>query len=82
MRSIALGFALSILLCGCTRTATTDTAATPADSKKFIDEVNETSLKLATEGNQAAWVSENFITDDTSALNARSSQRAIDAGVR
>src|SRR5215468_1018179 len=82
MRSIALSFVLSILVCSCTRTATTDTAATAADAKKFLDEVNETSLKLATESNQAGWVSENFITDDTSALNARSSQRAIDAGVR
>src|SRR5215468_11906687 len=82
MRSMSLGFALFILVCGCTRTATTNTAPTAADAKKFLDEVNETGLKLATEGNQAGWVSENFITDDTSALNARSSQRAIDAGVR
>jgi peptidyl-dipeptidase A len=81
MRSIALCFAL-ILVCGCTRTATTDTAPTAADAKKFLDEVNETGLKLATESNQASWVSENFITDDTSALNARASQRAIDAAVR
>src|SRR5262249_2102287 len=82
MRSIALGFTLFILVCGCTRTDTTSTAPTAADAKKFLDEVNETGLKLATESSQAGWVSENFITDDTSALNARANQRAIDASVR
>src|SRR5262249_19678101 len=82
MRSITLGFALSVLVCGCARTATTNTAPTAADAKKFLDEVNETGLKLATESSQAGWVSENFITDDTSALNARANQRAIDAAVR
>src|SRR5499427_6874918 len=82
MRSITLGFALSVLVCGCARTATTNTAPTAADAKKFLDEVNETGLKLATESSQAGWVSENFITDDTSALNARASQRAIDAVAR
>src|SRR5438046_2950496 len=34
------------------------------------------------EGRQAAWVSETYITDDTSALNARANQRVIDATAR
>ena len=78
MRSIALAFALFVFVSGCTRNATTDTTPTAADAKKFMDEVNETTLKLGTESNQAGWVSETFITDDTSALNARSNQRLID----
>src|SRR5437763_8296140 len=83
MRSIVLGFALFTIVVGCARsTATTDTTPAAGDAKKFLDAVNETTLKLGTESNQAGWVSENFITDDTSALNARSSQRAIDAAVR
>ena len=83
MRSIALSVALFIVVSGCARNAATNTSApTAADVKKFLDEANETSLKLGTEGSQAQWVSENFITDDTSALNARASQRYADAGVR
>src|SRR5437899_3961727 len=47
-----------------------------------MDDVNETLLKLGVEGSQAGWVSETYITDDTSALNARASQRLIDATAR
>ena len=83
MRSIVLGFTLFIAVSGCTRsTATTPAAATPADAKKFLDEANEATLKLGTESSQASWVSENFITDDTSALSAHANQRAIDAAAR
>ena len=83
MRSIALGLALFFVASGCARSTATGTPApTAADAKKFLDDANEATLKLGTESNQASWVSENFITDDTSALNARASQRAIDAGAR
>src|SRR5215475_15435424 len=83
MRSIALGFALFLVVSGCTRSTATGTPVpTTADAKKFLDEANDATLKLGTESNQASWVSENFIIDDTSALNARASQRAIDAGAR
>ena len=57
-------------------------AATPADAKKFIDGVNDTTLRLSTAASQASWVSENFITDDTQALNARENQQLIDAIAR
>src|SRR6516225_260626 len=83
MRSIALGFAFFIVVSGCARGAATNTPPPTADDvKKFLDDANETTLKVGTEGSQAGWVSENFITDDTSALNAIASQRAADAGVR
>ena len=49
------------------------------DSKKFIDDANATIERLGTETGQAAWVYENFITDDTEALNARANQRYIEA---
>lgn len=57
-------------------------APTAADAQKFIDEVNTNYLRLAIEQQQAAWVSENFITEDTEALVARASQALIDATVR
>src|SRR5215470_11792024 len=83
MRSIALGFALFLVVSGCARSNATDTPApTVTEAKKFLDEANDATLKLGTESNQASWVSENFITDDTSSLNARANQRSIDAAAR
>ena len=83
MKSIALGFALFFVVSGCARSTATGTPApTAADAKKFLDEANDATLKLGTESNQASWVSENFITDDTSSLNARANQRSIDAAAR
>ena len=83
MRSIVFALGLFIVVSGCSGGgASSNSAPTPADAKKFLDEVNEATLKLGTEGSQAAWVSENFITEDTSALNAKASQRAIDAAAR
>src|SRR5215471_4544298 len=83
MKSIALGFALFLVVSGCARSTATGTPRpTAADAKKFLDEANDATLKLGTESSQASWVSENFITDDTSSLNARANQRAIDAAAR
>jgi peptidyl-dipeptidase A len=56
--------------------------ATPADAKKFLDDVNDTMLRLGVEQSQAGWVQQNFITDDTEALAARTNQRAIDTVAR
>ena len=55
---------------------------TAADAAAFLGTVNETMRRLGVEQNQAGWVQQNFITDDTEALAARSNQRFIDAIVR
>ena len=47
--------------------------------KKFLDDVNGTLLKLGVAGSQAGWVAQNFITDDTEALDARGTQQLADA---
>ncbi|MBP6716845.1 MAG: M2 family metallopeptidase, partial [Acidobacteria bacterium] len=57
-------------------------AATADDAKKFVDEANATLLRLSIEQQQAGWVAENFITEDTEALGARASQALIDAQAR
>src|SRR5207249_7072055 len=77
---LAILLVLSLCVCACTApsSGSADTAGTAGDPKKFMDDVNETLLKLATEASQAGWVSETYITDDTSALNARANQRYID----
>jgi peptidyl-dipeptidase A len=78
MRPISFLLAFCILASGCASTGSGSNTPTAADAKKFIDEINETAFKLALEASQAGWVSETFITDDTSALNARANQRFID----
>src|SRR3954465_8303183 len=52
---------------------------TADDAKKFLDDVNTTLLKLGIAGSQAGWVAQNFITDDTEALDSRATQALSDA---
>jgi len=70
---------------GCAQTSSStggSGSATPADAKKFLDNANETTLKLGIAQSQAGWVQQNFITDDTEAIAARANQAAIEAGAR
>jgi hypothetical protein len=53
-----------------------------ADAKKFLDDAEVKLNDLGVEAAKAAWVQENFITDDTEALSAASGQRAGDEAVR
>ena len=55
---------------------------TAADAKAFLDNVNQTMLKLGVEAGQGGWVQQNFITDDTDSLAAHANQRYIDAIAR
>jgi len=57
-------------------------AATAADARAFLGTVNDTMQRLGIEQNQAGWVQQNFITDDSEALAARVNQRYIDAVAR
>jgi peptidyl-dipeptidase A len=54
-------------------------APSPADATKFLADTSDTMKKLEIESNQASWVQQNFITDDTEALEARVNQRVTDA---
>src|SRR5215467_9798274 len=78
MRLINFVLVLAILVSGCTSGSSGNSTPTAEDAKKFMADVNETLFKLALEGSQAGWVSETYITDDTSALLARANQRLID----
>src|SRR5438105_4671087 len=77
---IVLFFGISA--CATHGSSASDAASNTADPKKFMDEVNDSLLKLNIEGSQAGWVSETYITDDTSSLNARANQRLIEATER
>src|SRR4051794_24141901 len=75
----AVAITLGTLACARNQTASEPTAA---DAKAFLDNVNQTMLKLGVEASQAGWVQQNFITDDPDALAARANQRYIDAIAR
>src|SRR5262245_8181192 len=81
----ALAVAGALAAAACTVGAPGGTApagATADAAKKFLDEANATLLKLGVSGSQAGWVAQNFITDDTEALDARGTQQLADAGAQ
>ncbi|MEO8027609.1 MAG: M2 family metallopeptidase [Bryobacteraceae bacterium] len=54
---------------------------TVAEARKFLNHVEEKLLETANEASRASWVQSNFITDDTEALSALASERAIQATI-
>ena len=74
--TLALVLACSTVACSRPEAPAQPTAA---DAKAFLDNVNETMLKLGIEASQAGWVQQNFITSDTEALGARTNQRYLEA---
>ena len=67
-----------LFLAGCGR----ETQPTVDDARKFLAGAEEKLLALNVEDQQADWVHENFITDDTEAVSAKADQRSIDESVR
>ena len=55
----------------CASPASAPPAPTAADAKKFLDDANETMKRLYIAQNQAGWIAQTFITDDTEAISAR-----------
>jgi peptidyl-dipeptidase A len=52
---------------------------TAADVKTFLDRANDTMHRLGIAQNEAGWVQQTYITDDTNAIAARVNQQYIDA---
>ena len=50
-----------------------------SDVEAFLKEANETLLRLSNEANQAGWVQQTYITQDTEALSARADQAFVSA---
>ena len=78
----SLVLALSILATACGGSETTAAPKSADDAKQFLTNVNKTMLKLGIEAAQAGWVAQNFITEDTEALDAHSNQQVIEAVAR
>ena len=66
----------------CAGGSTSTAAPTAADAKAFLDTVDATFTKLSLDANRAGWVAQNFITEDTEALDARMTQALADAASR
>jgi peptidyl-dipeptidase A len=56
------------------QTSTKQAAATVAEAEKFVVEVEQKLFDLGNKAQRAAWVQENFITDDTEQINAEASE--------
>ena len=82
LASVLAVAALCAAVVGCTAQAPSSPAPTPADAKVFLDTVNKAMLKLGVQQAMAGWVQQNFITDDTEAIAARSNQEYSDAVAR
>ena len=81
IRRVSLMAALAAVTAAaaCTRPTAISTDSKPDDALKFLADANETMKKLEIEANQAGWVQQNFITEDTEAIEARVNQRVTDA---
>ena len=66
----------------CAGGSTSTAAPTAADAQAFLDTVDTTFTKLSLDANRAGWVGQNFITEDTEALDARMTQALADAASR
>ena len=74
-RTLLLAAALAAASCAGTDR---NLPASAADAKAFLDQVNAAMLKAGVQQARASWVAENFITDDTEAINARVTQEYTD----
>ena len=70
---------IAALAAGCQASTAAPTAA---DAKQFLDEVDATFTRLSLEANRAGWVGQNFITEDTEAIDSRATQALSDASAR
>jgi peptidyl-dipeptidase A len=74
-RAASLGCALALLAFGA------DPNASPAEAKKFIDDVEQKLLALNIDAGRADWIKSTYIIDDTEAIAAKLDEKAIAATV-
>jgi peptidyl-dipeptidase A len=78
----ALSAALAMTAACGTRSTGATAGPTPAEAATFVATVNDTLKRLSIAGAQAGWVAQNFITDDTEAIDARATREVADATAR
>jgi peptidyl-dipeptidase A len=84
MKALISSFALASALFwnGSVSAAAPAGQPTAADADKFVADAEKQLLDFSTFGQQAAWVNETYITDDTDALAARIGAEGTEMGVR
>src|SRR3954469_2021995 len=81
--AVSLAAAAFALTASCTaRSSGSSSAPTAGDAKQFLGRVNDDLMRLSVANAQTGWVAQNFITDDTEAVDARAPQAAADATAR
>jgi peptidyl-dipeptidase A len=75
----AVAAAIALTVACSSGSGTSTSSPTPAEAKQFLDTVNDTLKKLYVANAETGWVAQNFITDDTEAIDARATQAAADA---
>jgi peptidyl-dipeptidase A len=66
-------------LASCVSRESSPASEASPDVEAFLKEANETLLRLSNEANQAGWVQQTYITQDTEALSARADQAFVSA---
>jgi peptidyl-dipeptidase A len=73
---------MAVAACSSDAPASSSAPGTVDEARKFLDSVNTTTRRLGIAAAQAGWVAQNFITEDTEALDARATQEITDAIAR
>jgi peptidyl-dipeptidase A len=76
---VAIPLAAAVLLSACQQQSA---SPGPQEAQRFLEEVSATMKRLGVAASQAGWIAQNFITDDSEALDARATQEYTDAVAR
>jgi len=78
----SLGTAFALTAACTAGSSGSSSAPSPAEATQFLGRVNDDLARLYVANAQTGWVAQNFITDDTEAIDARETQAAADATAR
>ena len=82
-KTIGMATSLGALaMTGCQAPARSSTTRAPGNVSAFLEEANARILRLSNEANQAGWVQQTYITQDTEALSARADEALVTAITR
>ena len=70
MRILSRSALVALIAIAASRPAAAQGSPNAADAKAFIDRVERDLWDLSNKANQAQWVADNFITEDTEAISA------------
>src|SRR5689334_17708584 len=78
-RSAVLVVLLAAALAGCRAAPPVHAPGTDDDPKAFLKQASDNMLRLSNDANEAGWVQETYITQDTEALASRANEAYMNA---